>query len=684
MNFKLNLRSLALFSGLMVTVFPVSGFGDVSLPSFFSDGAVLQRDTVAPVWGTAAPNEAVTLELNGQTTSATAGQDGKWCATFKGLAAGGPFTLTVKGTSNSVTVQNVLVGDVWLCSGQSNMSLHMYEIADVAQGDIAAADDPLLHCFTVSSTAADNVPVPPYEGKWESTDPDSVKGYSAVAYYFAKELREQVKVPIGIIHCSYPGTCGESWVRKEALAGLGLGPQEAAVAQSWNNADQTTQKFLSDLNDWETKMGRQDPGNKGYAQGWADPKTDVSTWTTLPTPGDWTSLGLVNGGVVWIRKTVNFPDQGKVKDFTLQLGNLQNFGKESGNVLGTVYFNNQEVGEIGHVLKHIFTRPGDQLVKVPGSLIVHGANVVAVRIFTQEEKGPLFGGGTGLIRAPFPFTMRVEPQWQAKVEAQLPPAPPDAAFTRPPTPNIPIMTRRPSLMFDSMLSPLVGYGMKGAAWYQGEGNADRGEAYGSLLRGLIADWRGLWKQGDFPFYIVQLANISPPANDPNGKSGLAAVREGQLQTWQRVAHTGLAVTIDVGDANNIHYHNKKEVGHRLALIALAQTYGQKIEFSGPVIDSMAVEGNTIRLKFTHIGGGLVAKGGPLQQFVIAGADQKFVWADATIDGDTVLVSSKDVAAPVAVRYAWADNPAGCNLYNKEDLPASPFRTDDWPLSTAGK
>jgi sialate O-acetylesterase len=682
MKFRSGLRALTLLSGLIVIAHPLPVFADVSLPAFFSDGTVLQRDSTAPIWGKADPNEAVTAELNGQTVSATADAEGNWRATFKGLVAGGPFTLTIKGASNSVVVNNVLVGDVWLCSGQSNMALRMADIADVAQADIASANDPLLHCFSVSAWDVDHFYFPPYEGKWVSTDPDNVKGYSAVAYYFAKELREQVKVPIGIIHCSYSGSSGEAWLSKEAIDRLGRGPQEAALAQAWNNADQSTQKFLSDLNDWETKMGRQDPGNKGYAQGWADPKTDVSGWARIESPGDWSSLGLTNGGVVWIRKTVNFPDKGKIKEFTLNLGNLQNYGKEAGNVLGTVYFNNQEVGEIGHVLKHIFTRPGDQLVTVPGSLIVPGANVVAVRIFTQEEKGPLFGGGPFLIRASFPVS--VEPPWQAKVEAELPPAPLDAASTRPPTPDIPMMTRLPSLMFDGMLSQLVGYGMKGAVWYQGEGNADRGEAYGPLLRELIADWRGLWKQGDFPFYIVQLANISPPANDPNGKSGLAAVREAQLQTWQKVAHAGLAVTIDVGDANNIHYHNKKAVGHRLALIALAQTYGQKIEFSGPVIDSMAVEGSAIRLKFTHLGGGLVAKGGPLQQFAIAGADQKFVWADAVIDGDTVVVSSKDIVAPVAVRYAWADNPAGCNLYNKEGLPASPFRTDDWTFPTARK
>jgi sialate O-acetylesterase len=241
----------------------------------------------------------------------------------------------------------------------------------------------------------------------------------------------------------------------------------------------------------------------------------------------------------------------------------------------------------------------------------------------------------------------------------------------------------PSTMYNGMLHPLLGYGIKGVAWYQGEANTSRGEAYRTLFPALIGDWRAQWKQGDFPFYFVQIANCFPAAGNP-GSSVDAELRESQLKTWQSVPGTGMAVTIDLGEANNIHYHRKKEAGERLALVALAQTYGQKIEYSGPVYDSMTVEGNAIRLKFTHLGGGLVAKGGPLKQFSIAGADKKFAWADATIDGDTVVVSSKNITAPAAVRYAWADNPEGCNLYNKADLPASPFRTDDWPLSTAGK
>jgi sialate O-acetylesterase len=667
--------SRSLLLGIALLALPLGTRAEVKVPSFFSDGAVLQRDTAAPVWGTASPGEQVTLNLNDQTATATADDKGNWTAVFRPLPAGGPFVLSIKGGSNEIHLKDVLVGDVWLCSGQSNMTLHMVEILDVAKDDLAASSDPLLHCFTVPQASSDD-PVQSVTGSWSAASPGTVKGWSAVAYYFAKELRDGVKVPIGIIHCSYPGSCCEAWVRKEALDALGMGPEDEALSRAWKTADDTTGRFLSDLNNWETKMGRQDPGNKCYAKGWADPKTDVNTWTTIPTPGDWSPLGLANGGVVWIRKSVMIPAEHAGKNFNLQLGNLQNYKQEFGNVLGTVYFNNQEVGSLGRVLKHTYSKPDNQVFYVPGSLVVAGANVVAVRVFTQEQKGPLWGGGANLLGPQ--IKQPVAPEWLASVEAELPPAPPNAASTRPVPPEIPPLMQLPSILFNGMLSPVVGYGIKGAVWYQGEGNTDRAPAYGKLLSALIADWRGIWKQGDFPFYIVQLANCFPPVANP-GKSTWAVLREEQLKTWQAVPGTGMAVTIDVGDAANIHYHNKKAVGHRLALAALAGTYGQQIGFSGPIYDSMTVEGHQIRLKFTHMGGGLVAKNGRLKRFAIAGQDHNFVWGDAVIDGDTVLVSSAKVAQPLAVRYAWADNPEGCNLYNKDDLPASPFRTDNWPL-----
>jgi len=680
---KIDLRTVVGAAWLLML--PIPAFALVSLPSFFSDNMVLQRDTTAPVWGTAAPNEAVTLELNGQTINATADANGNWSAAFKGLAAGGPFTLNIKGAANSIALRNVLVGDVWFCSGQSNMTLHMVEIKDVAQADINAANDPLLHCFTVPQTTADT-PASDVKGKWDAgATPITVPGYSAVAYYFAKALRAQLNIPIGIIHCSYPGSSAEAWVPKGVFDAIGLAAKEAAIAQTWQGLDAAAEKYLADLNAWETANGRQDPGNKGFAQGWADPKTDVSRWTPLADPSDFSPLGLANGGVVWIRESVDLPAQLAGKDLPLRLGNLNNRGKEFGNIVGTVYFNGEEIGPIGRTLKHVFSGPDSLTVTAPGRLVSAGPNVIAIRVFTQEEKlphGGSLGGGTGLL---FPLVKpdAMKTAWVAKVEAELPPAPAGAAATRPVPPPAPSLMEQPSVLYNGMLHPFLGYGIKGVAWYQGEGNAGRGEAYRHLFPALIADWRAEWKQGDFPFYFVQIANCFAPAASP-GNSVDAELRESQLLTWKAVPGTGMAVTIDLGEANNIHYHKKKPVGERLARVALALTYGQKGEYSGPVYDSMTVEGAAIRLKFTHLGGGLVAQGGPLKQFAIAGADHKFVWADATIDGDSVVVSSKDVAAPAAVRYAWADNPAGCNLYNQAALPASPFRTDDWPLSTLGK
>jgi sialate O-acetylesterase len=684
MNPQLSSRLSLLVWTIALAMLPHSLHAQIRLPSFFSNGMVLQRDSAAPIWGTASPGEPITAELNGQTISTTTDANGDWNVAFKGLAAGGPFTLTIKGGSDTVSLSNVLVGDVWLCSGQSNMTEHMIEIADLAKDDIAAANDPLLHCFTVP-LATEFAPVASIAGTWESTNHDTVKGYSALAYYFAKELREQLKVPIGIIHCSYPGTCAEAWMRREAFASLGTAEQEDALVQAWKTADEKTITFLSNLNSWETTLGRQDPGNKGYAQGWADPRTEISTdttdWKSIPSFGDWSTLGLASGGVIWVRKSIDIPEETAGQDLTMTIADLRNVGKEFGNLLGTVYFNNKPVGTIGDVLKHTFTSPDPVVIKLPAKEVTAGNAVIAIRFFTQEAKAPwsetkiYFTASDSKKHSP----PAVTGDWLARVEARLPAAPPDAARTRPAPPAIPILMQVPYTTYNGMLSPLIGYGIKGVLWYQGAANADHAQAYTKLMSALIADWRSLWKQGDFPFYIVQLANCYAVSDNPGSKSPWAAVREAQLQIAQKVPNSGLVVTIDEGEANNPHYHKLKPVGHRSALLALAEAYGRKIEFSGPVYDSMTLEGDKIRLKFTHVSGGLVAKNGDLKRFAIAGKDHTFVWGTAVIDGDTVLVSSPKVAQPVAVRYAWADNPEGCNLYNTDDLPASPFRTDNWPL-----
>jgi len=658
---------------------------EVKMPAFFSDGMVLQRDGAAPVWGTAEAGESISAEINGQTVSATADDHGHWTAPFKGLKAGGPYTLTIKGKSGTVTINNVLVGDVWFCWGNHNMTEPMDTLGDVAKDDIAASADPLLHCFTTRpcfppSDPIHDKPVSDVEGSWAASSPATVPKFTAFGYYFARELREKLGIPIGIIQSSYSGSGIETWMPPQVSVAAGF-PEIGGRTARYAALDELAPKFLDQLTAWETKYGRQDPGNKGFAAGWADPKTDVSGWKPIPTPGNWSSLGLANGGVVWIRKTVDLPPEAAGHDLMLHLGDIKNLDHEFGNILGTAYVNGQEAGEFGRVLKRLYMGSAGADVSVPGRLVVAGPNVIAIRIFTQKQKNHPFGGSTKLLDPVVISGAMKDPGWTARVEMELPPLPADAMASRPEPPYTPSVMRLPGIFYNHMLHPFVGYGIKGVAAYHGEANVHVGEAYRRLFPAFIQFWRTQWKDDNLPFCFTQIADVWPPQPGP-GISDLAELRESQLLTWKQVPRTGMAVTVDIGDAD-VHLKRKKEAAHRLVLVALAVAYDQKIEASGPIYDSMTVEQNKIRLRFTHIAAGLVARDGPLKQFSIAGSDRHFVWADATLDGDTVLVSSAQVPNPVAVRYAWADNPAGCNLYNKAGLPASPFRTDDWPLRTLG-
>jgi sialate O-acetylesterase len=323
---------------------------------------------------------------------------------------------------------------------------------------------------------------------------------------------------------------------------------------------------------------------------------------------------------------------------------------------------------------------------IPGALVKAGKNVVAIRMIDQKESGPTFGGTKNPFLGPhIPAKVWSKP-WLVMKEASFAPLPAEAKASRPSPPPIIPNVGVSTVLYNGMISPLVGYGIKGFLWDQGTANAfnqpgslyenDRPGNYQKLFSRLILDWRAKWNAGDIPFVFTQHPNFGAIPKDPPA-SPYATIREAQLLTWETIPNTYMAVTLGLVTDAGIHYKNKKEAGHRLALAALAGVYGQKIEASGPIYDSMTVEGDKIRIKFTHLGGGLVAKDGPLKTFAIAGADKKFVWADATIDGDTVVVSSDQITVPAAVRYAWADNPVGFNLYNKADLPASPFRSDTW-------
>ena len=506
--------ALALIAGAAVAAQqPAAPAGaTLRLPAIISDHMLLQRDIAASVWGWAAPGATVSISLGEQRTSAVATGDGRWQAWLEPMAAGGPFDLVIR-ADREIAVRDVLIGDVWVGSGQSNMEWPV-SLTTNAAAEIAGASFAEMRLFTVPRRVSDT-PEEDVEGRWELITPQSVPAFSAVAYFFGRELHTRLRVPVGLIHASWGGTPAEAWTSTPTLE---ASPALQPILVNWRKA----------------------------------------------------LLGWPQASAAYARKTEEW-----------------------------------------------------------------------------------------------------EPQ-AAAAKAQGQPEPP-----RPEQPQGPGHAWTPAGLFNGMIAPVVRYTIRGAIWYQGESNAQayRSYEYRHLFAAMIADWRVAWNQGPFPFVFVQLANWLPRREEPV-ESHWAELREAQLLTMRTVPNTGMAVTIDIGDAEDIHPRNKQDVGRRLALEARRVAYGESIVSSGPIYRSMRIEGHRVRVLFDSVGDGLVARTEPLADFAVAGRDGRFVWADARIDGVTVLVSSAAVPNPVAVRYAWQDNPQA-SLYNREGLPASPFRTDDW-------
>ena len=645
----------------------------LQLASLFSDHMVLQRNRRVPVWGCATPGASVTVRFAGQSRTAKAGRDGRWSTRLASLPASTcPRVLEVasKAQTEAITlrIHDVLVGDVWICSGQSNMEWPLGSSRD-AVAETAAADYPAIRLFTVPRTA--NVPAAEsVAGAWSRCTPDTVGPFSAVGYFFGRKIHRTTGIPIGLINTSWGGTIAEAWTNRDDLLRV---PAFRRVVKGYEaelvTPDAPRLSLAERHQEWARLHEHKDTCNAGEAQGWHLPDASTADWRDMELPRNWQSAGHEHSGIFWFRRDVDIPAEWVGRDLTLALGPTDKSD--------VTYVNGQRVGSIT-----MEQRPDawctPRVYTVPASCVHAGRNTIAVRVYSNIFHGGFIGVPSQMRLCPSdaPETpLALAGIWRYAIEANFGLVPPP-----PPPPRGPGNPNSPYMLFENMIRPLIPYAVCGAIWYQGESNASQARQYRTLFPLMINSWRRAWNQGAFPFFFVQLANYMLRKEFPE-PSAWAELREAQAATLA-LPNTGMAVTIDVGEANDIHPRNKQDVGRRLALAALATVYGLKgLVYSGPLYKAMSREKGRIRLRFDHVGGGLVARGGGLSGFSVAGTDRKFVWADAVIDGDTVVVSSPSVPKPVAVRYAWADNPA-CTLYNTSELPASPFRTDSWPGITA--
>jgi sialate O-acetylesterase len=642
----------------------------VSLPPLFSDHAVLQRSSRAPIWGRADSGEQITIKLGSTTAHATADENGRWTTSLDlSRSEAGPTDLVVRG-SNSVTVTDVVVGEVWLASGQSNMEWLLKATTGSAR-QIAASANPLLRQFRVTK-AESAVPLKNVDGKWTVASPETSGEFTAVGYYFGRDLQQTLKAPVGIIHSSWGGTAVETWTSKETLDSV---PEFKIGAEKSEDNLRTYSRrvrtYLRAFADWQDAHQRKDRASTGVPS--------AGAWHPATVPGK-----LSGPGATWLRCKVQISASQAGKTLTINTGELRGIEQ--------VYWNGVRVGETS--FEQSVKNGYDRRHVLAAAQVTEGEATIAFRVFNATDDIVFYRG--------ISVASRATGGWEQQSEFILPPFTADLKASLPAHPGRePQSWDTASHLYNAMIHPLVPYAIKGVIWYQGESNVGRAYQYRQAFPLLIQDWRARWNQPDLPFYFCQLASMGGKSAQP-GDTNWAELREAQSLTLA-LPHTGQAVLIDVGEANDIHPRNKQDVGARLAALALAQTYGKSVPFSGPVYKSMKIDGGKIALSFQHVGRGLAARPLPpsydvnsstgetaplvrntpaseLEGFAICGADRKWVWADAKIAGDQVVVSSSHVSAPVAVRYGWAMNPT-CNLTNDSGLPASPFRTDDFPLTS---
>lgn len=624
---------------------------NVRMPLIFSDGMVLQRDKQIPIWGFADPNESVEIHFNKQIKKTQADKNGKWTVNLSPEKAGGPFELIIIG-KNKINIKNVLVGEVWICSGQSNMEFQVYKTMN-AEKEIADSNYPMIRHFGVAQDLSGTPKDDLKQGKWEAANKETVGNFTAVGYYFARKLYAELKIPIGIINTSWGGTNVETWTSREAFQNS---PEFKAMIADVPvvDIDSVFEIYKKSVLDNLKKVQGFDVSLENENQ-FKNLNFQDKNWPEIKVPSLWENQQIGNiDGIVWMRKTIVLTAEQAKKEAVLHLAKVDDEDK--------TYVNGVEVGT-----NNLWDKL--RVYKIPANVLKEGTNVIALRITDYSGGGGIYGDPADL-KIDFKDTnLPLDGLWKFNVvQVKIAISP----------------NSYPSLLYNAMVNPLVPYAMQGVLWYQGEANVWRAAEYKKSFPLMINDWRTKFKQGDFPFYYVQLSTFDEFGGNSQKGSRWAELREAQSETL-KLKNTGMAVTTDIGNAKDIHPTNKQDIGLRLAAVAMNNIYGKKQVHSGPTYKSQEIKGNQIILTFDNIGSGLsTPNNDELKGFEIAGSDKVFHAAKAIIKDNKIIVSSDKVQNPLAVHYGWADDDTAINLFNKEKFPASPFRTDKWEMITANE
>ncbi|MBC2602609.1 sialate O-acetylesterase [Puniceicoccus vermicola] len=684
------MKSILTFGLALFLATSTSLLADVRLPGIISDHMVLQKGEHVPIWGWASPGESVQVSLGEQKVKTTATENGEWRVDLPlDDLPQGPHTLVVEG-NNRVEVDDVVLGEVWLCSGQSNMAFILKHSIGF-QREEKLPEDRKLRQFHVTGPIHE-FPKEDIRGKWVIANAKSIPRFTAVGYFFGKRLSTELDEPVGLIIASVGGTAVEAWTSRDALAQI---PELRVSAEKYHEQyyqiyPGQLERFANEWNQWIESYDRQVDTTQDPER-FTNPGSN--DWDPIELPGSIAPSGDAVAGVVWLRRTVQIEDPSASHWWVLELGDASG--------LCDIYWNGHKIrtADVEDISQQKYPLRGN----IPNKWILEGDNQLVVCMY-QPREGFSIGGELKRFRLSYGNTSQsLQGTWEVKTEVLLPPLSEKARNDFPKIPAQPQTAAKnlPSGWFNSKIAPIIPFGIRGVIWYQGESNAGRAYQYRESFPLMIQDWRTRWGLGEFPFYWAQLANYGQKSETPE-ESNWAELREAQTLAL-RLPNTGQAILTDLGESRDIHPRNKQDVGERLAMIALAKDYGRDISYSGPRYQDMKIEEDRIRLTFDDVDGGLVAQEIPdtyvvqsrtdstaslvrnrpdseLEGFAICGPDREWYWADATIDGNSVIVQSPEVSQPVAVRYNWADNPSG-NLYNQAGLPAHPFRTDDFPLTT---